>query len=395
MLSATTAEHSVRSCDVLVVGAGPAGSSCAWALRDSGLDVLLIDRCEFPRHKTCAGWITPPVATALSLDLEDYGRTRTLQPITGFRTSILGERDVETRYDSVVSFGIRRCEFDEYLLRRCGASALEGQPVDSIERVGTEWLINGALRTQMLVGAGGTHCPVARLLFPDDDVKGLLVTAQEVEFEAPSADLEQGTVRGDTPELFFCDDLTGYAWCFRKGSFLNIGVGRVNAHDIPQQMTDFCRFLQDTGRVCTSIPDRRHGHSYRLHEGLPRPLTHDSVLLIGDAAGLAYPQSGEGIQPAIESGLLAAAVIAACTERSDFSLAALAAYEHQIERRFGPRRHPSHLPLSASWLRRAAACLLTNHWFSRHVILDRWFLHRDLAALMIVQRDTHQTRESR
>ncbi len=45
MLSATTAEHPVRGCDVLIVGAGTAGSSCAWALRDSGLDVLLIDRC--------------------------------------------------------------------------------------------------------------------------------------------------------------------------------------------------------------------------------------------------------------------------------------------------------------------------------------------------------------
>ena len=57
--------------DVLIVGGGPAGSSCAWGLRGSGLDVLVLDAARFPRDKVCAGWITPPILAELALG---YGR---------------------------------------------------------------------------------------------------------------------------------------------------------------------------------------------------------------------------------------------------------------------------------------------------------------------------------
>src|SRR3954464_11424697 len=109
-------------CDVLIVGGGPAGSSCARRLRQLGLDVLTMDRFAFPRDKVCAGWITPQVIEDLDLDCDDYRRGRTFQPITGFRTGIVGcPRTVDTRYSRPVSFGIRRCEFDQYLLERSGS----------------------------------------------------------------------------------------------------------------------------------------------------------------------------------------------------------------------------------------------------------------------------------
>ncbi len=60
------------TCDVLIVGGGPAGSSCAWGLRSSGLDVVVADRKAFPRDKVCAGWITPQVIESLDIDLDDY-----------------------------------------------------------------------------------------------------------------------------------------------------------------------------------------------------------------------------------------------------------------------------------------------------------------------------------
>src|SRR5690349_12740904 len=75
----------VESCDVLIVGGGPAGSSCAWRLKQAGLDVLVLDKSVFPRDKVCAGWVTPQVTEALQFDLNDYKRRdRTFQPITGF-----------------------------------------------------------------------------------------------------------------------------------------------------------------------------------------------------------------------------------------------------------------------------------------------------------------------
>src|SRR4029079_10202999 len=99
--------------DVLIVGAGPAGSSCAWALRDSGLRVLLVDRAVFPRDKVCGGWITPQVGSALQLDIADYAAQRPLQPFTGFRIGYGEQPTVDVDYGGSVSYGIRRCEFDE------------------------------------------------------------------------------------------------------------------------------------------------------------------------------------------------------------------------------------------------------------------------------------------
>ncbi|MBI1312483.1 FAD-dependent oxidoreductase [bacterium] len=370
----------MQSCDVLIVGGGPAGSTCAWQLRQSGLDILLIDRCSFPRHKTCAGWITPEVVNALKLDLDDYASERTLQRITGFRTGVIGGPQTETRYGEPVSFGIRRCEFDDYLLRRSGVRCLLGEPVRSIQREHGQWVVNGALTARLLVGAGGTACPVARQVLPRLTNHSLLVTAQEVEFEVSPEELNRGSIEGETPELFFCDDLAGYGWCFRKGLFLNIGLGRVDSRDVTRQMTEFCGLLIDSGKVCARIPERRHGHSYYLQSNTSRPVVDDGVLLVGDAAGLAYPQSGEGIRPAIESGLLAAEVIRSCAPNGTFGQADLKAYADLIAERFADSRSGSHSLLGdilpQKWRQYGAARLVSNHWFARHMILDQWFLHR-------------------
>lgn len=123
----------MEACDVLIVGGGPAGSSCAWGLRNSGLDVLVVDRKRFPREKTCAGWITPQVIEELAIDLDAYRLRRVCQPITGFRTGMMGGAEIKTRYDQPVSYGIRRCEFDEYLLDRCGARRREEEMISRIE----------------------------------------------------------------------------------------------------------------------------------------------------------------------------------------------------------------------------------------------------------------------
>ena len=149
-------------CDILIVGGGPAGSSCAWGLRDSGLDVLILDKVTFPRDKVCAGWITPAVADLLELDLSDYQQDNILQPITRFRTGIIGGTAIQTEYSQIVSYGVRRCEFDDYLLKRCEARYRLGEALKSIERTQKEWVINGTLRAKVVVGAGGHFCPVAR-----------------------------------------------------------------------------------------------------------------------------------------------------------------------------------------------------------------------------------------
>src|SRR5262252_10623586 len=117
------------ACDALIVGGGPAGSTCARILRRAGLDVLVLDAAVFPRDKVCAGWITPQVVTSLELDVDEYRQRRTFQPISRFRVGLIGGGDdTETEYGRQVSFGIRRCEFDHYLLERSGARVKAGTP---------------------------------------------------------------------------------------------------------------------------------------------------------------------------------------------------------------------------------------------------------------------------
>ena len=363
------------TCDVLIVGGGPAGSSCAWRLRDSGLNVAILDRHVFPRDKVCGGWITPAVLSKLQIDPAGYARSRVLQTITAFRTGRIQGSAVETDYRAAVSYGIRRREFDHYLLERSGARLIEGIDLTSLERSGDGWIANGQICARMLVGAGGHFCPVARMAAAKPKPESVVV-AQETEFEMDSRQIAACRVEPETPELYFCPDLQGYGWCFRKNNFLNIGLGRMDPHRLSDHVAGFVRFLQSAGRVSFDLPASMCGHAYLLYGRSPRKLVEDGLVLIGDAAGLAYSQSGEGILPAVESGLLAAETILAA--RGNFRQDQLQRYSELLRQRFGSAqehwttRLGRKLPRGA--IRALSRPLLASHWFAREVLLDRWFL---------------------
>jgi geranylgeranyl reductase family protein len=365
------------ACDVLIVGAGPAGSACAWALRESGLDVLIVDKSRFPRDKICGGWITPAVVAELDFDLTEYARGRVLQPITGFRTSMIGSRDVETAYAEPISYGIRRCEFDEFLFRRAGARSIENTAMKSLERRGDEWIFNGAIKTRLIIGAGGHFCPVARF-FGAGARKEEAVAAQEIEFEMTAQEAAACHIRPETPELFFCADMKGYGWCFRKGNFLNIGLGRLDPRGLPSHVANFVAFLQAERKIEFEFRASLPGHAYLLYENSARRIVGDGMMLVGDSAGLAYSQSGEGIRPAIESGLLAAETIAGA--EGDYGREKLETYRRALTSRFGKAKSDwaaaigRRLPSGA--IQFVARQMLSTKWFSRRVLLDSWFLHR-------------------
>jgi len=363
------------SCDALIVGGGPAGSSCAWRLRQAGLDVLVVDAAVFPRDKVCAGWITPPVVSALDLDTEDYRQGRTFQPITAFRVGLIsGGRDVHTKYGHPVSYGIRRCEFDHYLLRRSGARLKAGVRVTSIRRAGGQWMVNDAIRAPLLIGAGGQFCPVARAMNGVASTAPLVV-AQEAEFPIEANDVASSAIEGEAPELYFCRDLKGYGWCFRKGKYLNVGLGRLDRQSLPRATSEFITFLTRKGKISAGTGPRWRGHAYSVYQSPDRRVVGDGMMLVGDAAGLAYPESGEGIRPAVESGLLAAEAVVAAS--ADYSGERLRSYEERLRARFGARSVPSALSamVPAQFGTSVARQLLKTPAFVRHVVLDRWFLH--------------------
>jgi geranylgeranyl reductase family protein len=315
----------IEHCDVAIVGGGPAGSSCAWALRRAGARVIVLDAASFPRQKVCAGWVTPRVFRALELDPEEYRATGlVLQDVRAFRTGIVGGwHMVATAYAHPVSYAIRRVEFDDYLLRRAGVRVLEGVRVASIRRDGASWVLNDTVAAKTLVGAGGHFCPVARLLNPLPGADRDVVVARELE---TPIDGDACGVDGLAPELYFCRDLEGYGWCVRKQGFLNIGFGRRGSQQFQRHVAAFADWLSATARLPDSVLDwkRWKGHAYRVRRP-GRRVREDGVLLVGDAAGLAWPESGEGIAPAVESGIAAARVIDA--GRADVAVEARRAYD--------------------------------------------------------------------
>jgi geranylgeranyl reductase family protein len=354
-------------CDALIVGGGPAGSTCARFLHLAGWHVLVMDRARFPRDKVCAGWVTPGVFRLIDLDPGDYRATGlTIQDITGFRTSVMGAPAVETRYERTISYAIRRCEFDTFLLNRSGADVLHDTPLESLERRGGNWVANGDITSPVVIGAGGHFCPVARFLRGQDaDVRP--VVAKEAEFRLEDDDSEAD---GQVPELFFCRDLEGYGWCVRKGSYLNIGLGRRENGDLNPHIHDFMAFLERNGLARRASFVKWRGHAYLASGTGARPLIGDGVLVAGDAAGLAYPESGEGIKPAVESGRLAAETLIAARGRAGID--DLKPYDAELRRRYPPA--PPAPAARARVTKAIGRRLLRSPWFTRRVVIDRWFL---------------------
>jgi flavin-dependent dehydrogenase len=299
----------VQVADAIIVGGGPAGSTCAWKLRAAGLDVLVLDRMKFPRTKLCAGWVTPEALADLELDPNDYPMS-----FMTFDNLHLHWGGLSLKLPSR-QHSIRRFEFDEYLLRRAGARVLQHR-VRAITRDGDGFVIDGLYRCKYLVGAGGTSCPVYKTLFHERNTRSseLQTATYEHEFAYDWRD--------KTCHLwFFGDGLPGYAWYVPKANgYINVGLGGMagkmkrRGGNVQRYWHSFVAKLAEQHLVNY---DRYHptGYSYYLH-GNVDIVTIDNAYIVGDAAGLATRDMGEGIGPAVKSGLLAAESIATGTDYS-------------------------------------------------------------------------------
>jgi flavin-dependent dehydrogenase len=363
------------SADAIVVGGGPAGSSCAARLVRAGLDVVVIDRARFPRDKVCAGWITPAVVARLALDLDAYAVANTLQPFTGFRTGLMSRDARAVDYAEPVSYGIRRCEFDTWLLRRSGARLRTGERLDALRREPRRWIANEAVSAPVVIGAGGHFCPVARRLNADAAAEDVVV-AQEIEVPVAAGERAAAGVQGRLPELYFWPDLLGYGWVVRKGDYLNIGAGRLQSKQFPAAVREFRAELETRGLLPDAAKRPWTGHAYLLDRTSRRRIVDDGVVLTGDAAGLALAPAGEGILSAVESGQMAAdAVIAAA---GDYSRARLQSYASAIADRFATRPEGSRPDVAwPPWLiALASRVVFASPWLTRRMVIERGFLHR-------------------
>jgi flavin-dependent dehydrogenase len=298
--------------DVAVIGGGPAGSTCARTLVAGGARVVVLDRARFPRVKLCAGWLSPGIWDVLQLSPREYPRG--LWP---WRTCHVHYQGKDHAIPGRGWF-IRRFELDDFLLQRSGAELRLGVHVRQLARDGGGWSIElpdgAALRARHLVGAGGTHCPVARMLAPSRPRRA--VGVQELELPAdPAAIARTRLGRDGEPELVLFDDIGGYGWNVPKSGWLNVGCGTLDASAVREAWQVTHDHLRAAGHVppeADAALAHVKGHSYFLYD--PAHLAaacRDGALLVGDALGLAHPITAEGILPAAVSGRVAAEAILA------------------------------------------------------------------------------------
>jgi flavin-dependent dehydrogenase len=338
------------------------------------LRVAVVDRAEFPRVKLCSGWLSTPLWDALGLAPGDYPGG--LWEWERCHVRYGGE----ARAIRCHGWFVRRFEFDDFLLRTSGAELHLGTPVSEITRDGDGlWSVAG-LRARHVVGAGGTHCPVARLCQPPRPMGP--VGVQEHEFRADPVAIARTRIGQDgEPELLLHDDLSGYSWNVPKTEWLNIGSGTVDAKDVRaawQKARDDFRAAGHVPATTDAELEAMKGYAYYLYHpahlrGAAR-VDRDckgGAYLIGDSLGLAQPITAEGILPAVVSGrTLAEAIVAGDPASYPDRLAAhpvLADYR----RVFRLREAASHLRqrlsrTSSSRPKRSAGSFLSRK--SRHAV---------------------------
>jgi len=288
--------------EVIIVGGGPAGSTCAWKLRRSGIECLILDKEEFPRHKLCAGWITPKVVKDLEIDFNDYPHG--LVSIDKIYVNIFGVKlKIKTH-----QYSIRRYEFDDWLLKRAGVPVYTHY-IENIRKENDRYIIDDRFCCRYLIGAGGTFCPVYRTFFEpiNPRAKANRIVALEEEFKYAFEEK-------DCHLWFFENKLPGYSWYVPKGNgYLNIGVGGISeglrspGKTIQNHWNRFVQKLSDLSLV-KEYNFNPKGCLYYLRDGI-KDVQIGNAFVIGDAAGLATRDLGVGIGPAVKSGLLAADAI--------------------------------------------------------------------------------------
>ncbi|HEX5478892.1 MAG TPA: geranylgeranyl reductase family protein [Dehalococcoidia bacterium] len=286
--------------DAIVVGAGPAGSTAARDLARSGARVLLLDRATFPREKPCGGGITTRADGATDIDLAPV----TEREIYGVRVSVnMGARFDRTS-PHLLARMTQRSRLDEFLVEQAAAAGVDfrdAAPVRAIEsdRATMRVRVNGdAYEAPVLIGADGVNGPASKAL-------GLTPLSEHAVAFETNYPADERTM--EAWSRFIALDLAGipggYGWVFPKGDHLNIGVGgwKSVGPTLRKRLARLCAYYGfDERRLFGfrgyQLPLRRDGV----------PITRGAAALVGDAACLVDPLSGEGIWAAFVSGRLAA-----------------------------------------------------------------------------------------
>jgi geranylgeranyl reductase family protein len=383
MVSIGTSKDEHRA-DVLVIGAGPAGSAAAMTLARAGRDVMMIDRCAFPREKVCGDGLIPDALAALArLGLKDAVLCRSRR-LTGVRVFAPNGRSVDVDGECA---SIPRTVLDELLRSeavRAGARFLPGTtvtgPVLEGERVAGVCVgASRILADVTLLATGAAAEPLKRFgvchrITPSATAARIYVRTEE-------------QFARDFTHLYIAYDTAtspGYGWIFpAPDATFNIGVCYFyDANALPEEKNIrrlLAKFLEtfpaarETMRHCISATELKGAplRTALCGAALSRP----GLLVIGEAAGLTYSLSGEGIGKALESGIVAADIIAESGTHTPSSAEVIASrYAIQLRERFAARYRAYRL--AQDWLARPRFANLLAQRARKSA-----FVRRELSAL--------------
>jgi menaquinone-9 beta-reductase len=328
--------------DVVIVGGSCAGAAAAYTLSKSNRKVVIVDKAVFPRKKLCGGLLTEK---AVSMLKEIYGDIAPDNFVLlsssafGIYHADLGKICKYT--DSADRlFAVDRAGFDHYFLEKAasaGCKILCGQTVRETGP-GRVVLNNGqVLSGDFIIGADGPHSIVRKAVSPDIKKADYAIG---IEADVPYEHLKCfNDEDGIYPQIYFGFINAGYGWVFPKPSFVTVGLGGLTHPNAKSLKDHFRLFLRHLLKHEGMIPERLKGFPIPFHNFIKKP-GKGNILLVGDAAGLVEPITGEGMYFAMLSGKLAAEAI--LSQRDPVK-----AYNEAVNKKIHP------LFRQAYWMRRA------------------------------------------
>lgn len=309
--------------DVVVVGAGPAGSTAARAIAarpalGGRARVVLLDRARFPRDKPCGGGVTIRTAQLLPFSLEPVIE----DVVYGARIRLRDGRDVTRDASAPLTYMTQRRHLDRYLVEQAQAAGVEfrdGQPVRGVARLPEgdfEVETPGErIRARVVIGADGANGVVAGALGFAPPATAAVALEGNIRFPAGVPREFRGRV-----VLNFGYVPGGYGWVFPKGDHVNVGVGGWKGAAGRRLRPALRRLCAVYGLDAERLEDLRGHHLPMQRRGMA--VAEGAAAVIGDAAGLVDPLSGEGIHAAVVSGSAVAAPVEAYLDARAPSLAA-------------------------------------------------------------------------
>ncbi|HEY1308600.1 MAG TPA: geranylgeranyl reductase family protein [Vicinamibacterales bacterium] len=295
--------------DVLIVGAGPAGSFLAYLLARAGYTVTIIDKATFPRDKVCGGGLSHKSIELLPFDISPIVRRRVAGAFLTYQNRDTTVKDLGERGGAAVI----RSEFDHFLLEKAisaGARFIGGTSFVSLKKTGDTVAVTtsrGVFGARYLVGADGVFSAVRKCVFGRDVVTYMPAVEALVTVTPDKADRIANRVVFD-----FGGMPRGYGWIFPKHDHLNVGVFSI--YRTQSIKADLARFMARYDILDSPVDVRHLGFSIPV-KNRRGAFERDRVLLLGDAAGFAESFYGEGIYFALESALVAAEAFAATFDR--------------------------------------------------------------------------------